>query len=669
MFTRQEFLKTCLAAGSGWDAEQPLVVPAVKQFVRRSGACTLTGAVPLEISHGAGLELADVRLALAGTFTPIAAAAKHGFRLIKGDPQAPGSGAYRLVVTKDRVTVTARAADGLLHGLRTVARMALNGPLPQCEVTDWPDVAVRSAHICYHLVRESLAYNCPNFDALLDHIDELAALNYNAVLLELESLFPYRKHAPIACKLAFTREQAGIVRDRLAAHRMEVVPLVQCLGHAYNVLIRDEYATYREVPGTYQQYCPLNPDVPKLYMEFVDEYLELFPGLKQWHIGGDESRQLGRCPRCKEKAAKQGVSRLYIDHIANIARQLHERGLEPMVWSDMMERHPEALSLLPRYVKVVYWNYDMPKWPRPYAAEMFRRAGLQVVGAPGVRFGSSGTELSVYYPEALRGIETLIPRMHREGTSEIIVTNWMKGSPHENTHYGFAYAAELCWNTAAKREDFQKRYAKATFGADGLQLCRVYEMLSLPLPYAEPVSRHMPDHLNRFDLSGLRFPDKWKRYTSPTSETVAISQLKAGLAAADEAAQLLRTLTPKCTRGKRQLELLAMSAQCIRAKAEFGLALHEGRRIESSGDRAALAHWRAELPRIQSEWREAKRRHRKTLEPTGFAPCVSFLNELMFETAEYEFLRRMSERLAARAEESVPSFGPDRCPSEYRRDV
>jgi hypothetical protein len=590
----------------------PALVPAVKKFLRRPGVCRVGGDAVLR----------------------------------DGDPNAPGNapGAYHLAIGPDQATITARVPEGLLMGQRTLAQMALAGPLPQCEVTDWPDVAVRSAHLCYHLIRESLAYNCPNFEALLRQIAELAALKYNAVLLELESLFPYRKHAAVSCRLAFTRDQIKMLRERLATQRMEIVPLVQCLGHAYNVLIHDEYSSYREAPGTYQQYCPLSSDLPKLYMEFVDEYLELFPGLRQWHMGGDESRQLAVCQRCKEKAAKQGLSRLYVDHIAEIARRLHEKGLVPMVWSDMMEHYPDALSSLPDYVKIVYWNYDLPKWPRPYAADLFRRKGFQVAGAPGVRFGSSGTELSVYYPDALRGLEALIPRMQREGTSEMLVTNWMKGSPHENTHYGFAYAAELCWNASTTREDFQTRYAAVTFGARDASLCRVYDILSLPLPYAEPVQNHMPDRLNRFDLSGLRFPDKWKRYTNPEREPAVIKQLEAGVAAGAGAAKMLRSLAPQCTRGRRQLDLLAMSAQAIQAKAEFGLALHEARRIEQSGDKAALKRWRANLPRIRAAWREAEKRHRELLEPAGFAPSVAFLNELMFEPAEYEFLSTMEEK-------------------------
>jgi hypothetical protein len=370
-------------------------------------------------------------------------------------------------------------------------------------------------------------------------------------------------------------------------------------------------------------------------MEFVDEYLALFPGLKQWHMGGDESRQLALCPRCKEKAATQGISRLYIDHVAEIARRLLKRGLQPMIWSDMMEHYPDALALLPDSVKIVYWNYDPATRRRPYAAGLFRKRGLSVVGAPGVRFGSTGTELSIYYLAALRGLEALIPRMRHEGTPEFIVTNWTKGSPHENAHYGFAYAAELCWNTSTSRRQFDLAYARTTFGLKDSAVCRLYEMLSVPLPYAEPVQQHMPNRLNRLDLSGLRFPEKWKIYSSPERQPQVIEQLRKALVAATEARKLVRTLAPLRTSGRRELELLDMSAECIVAKAEFGLALHEG-----------PSRWRAELPRIQAAWQAAKKRHVEMLEPAGFSPCIQFLNDLMFEPAEYEFLERIARRSA-----------------------
>jgi hypothetical protein len=382
-------------------------------------------------------------------------------------------------------------------------------------------------------------------------------------------------------------------------------------------------------------------------MEFVDEYLEAFPGTRQWHLGGDESWQLGQCDRCKAKVQRVGVSALYVDYIATIAGRLRERGLAPIVWSDMMENHPEAIPQLPKDINIVYWNYDVPNWLRPYAVDRFLRHGLRVIGAPAVRFGGTGTDLSVFYPPALRGIEALIPRIYEQGTSEIIVTNWTKGSPHETTHYGFAYGADLCWSTAVRREDFQRRYARLAFGSEDTAICSVYETLSLPLPYAEPVSHHQVDKLNRFDLSGFRFPDKWQRYTSEANEPRSLEQLRHGLAAGKEATDVLSRLTPACKRGERQLELLSLSGYCIQAKARLALALHEGRKLEETRDGEGIKKWLAEAPAISTAWQKAKEQHRRALEPGGFQPVIAFLNELLFEPEELLFFTKMSERLSA----------------------
>ncbi|MEO7648983.1 MAG: hypothetical protein ABIZ80_00815, partial [Bryobacteraceae bacterium] len=336
-----------------------------------------------------------------------------------------------------------------------------------------------------------------------------------------------------------------------------------------------------------------------------------------------------------------------MDHISEIARRLHERGLTPLMWSDMLEHHPEAASEIPRYVKIVYWNYDPPTWPRPFAAGRFRQRGFSVIGSPGVRFGSVGTELSIYYPEALRGIESLIPKMKADGFDEFIVTNWMKGSPHENAHYGFAYAGDLAWNASASRPDFQRRYAGVTFGLPDGEISTVYDLLSIKLPYAEPVQHHMPDRLNRFDLSGLRFPAKWEAYTKADREPEIVRQLQAGLAAAMKAMALLDRLAIRAAAGKRQLELLRLSAQCIQAKASLALALHSGRKLERGAqDRREIDAWRARQPAILANWREAKRKHRETLLVSGFPPSIEFLNELMFEPAEAEFLEELGRCLA-----------------------
>jgi len=635
------------------DGIPTVLVPRPKQFRARAGVFRHAAApVVFNSLENEGLPDDSMRLALGGSVRladrPSPRPPDEGLRLFVGDPrvESESSEAYRLVVEARRVTITGRTIDGVLMGLRTLAQLALDGPIPCCQIADWPDMTMRGAHLCYHLIREGLAYSCPNFKALMAQVDRLASLKHNAVLLELESLFPYKRHPAASCKIAFTDEQIAALRRRLAAHRMEIIPLVQCLGHAYNVLTDDAYAEFRELPTHIQQYCPTNPKVADLYMEFVEEYLQAFPGITTWHIGGDESRMLGRCPRCKAKVKKLGKSRLYVDHVAEIARRLHQRGLTPLIWSDMLIRHSEAIDRLPQYVGIVYWNYSY-RPGRKYDAGMFLTRGRRVVGAHAVRYGTRGTELSVYYRGVLGNIGALTRRLHEDGCREIITTNWRKGSPHETTDYGLAFAADVAWDTKTTRKDFQRRYAKLTFGLDDPAICGIYDTLSFVLPYAEPVQHHMPDYLDRFDLSGLRFPEKWKKYTRSKSEPKVLQRLTHGLQASQKADKLLSGARPKATRGRRHLKVLGLSAECIGAKSAWALALHEGRRLERNGrDTRRTAQWLREYPSILRAWRTARARHRAVLTESGFAPTVKFLNELMFEPAEATAMKKMARRLA-----------------------
>jgi hypothetical protein len=241
--------------------------------------------------------------------------------------------------------------------------------------------------------------------------------------------------------------------------------------------------------------------------------------------------------------------------------------------------------------------------------------------------------------------------MHSEGSSEFIVTSWTKGSPHENAHYGFGSAADSCWNAAGSGKEFNKRYAKLVFDTDHESICSVYELLSLKVPYAEGMSWHEWNHLNRFDLSGFRFPEKWKRFTSPDKEPQALEQLRSALEASKKAKAILEQIMPECQRGRRQLQLLLTSAQCIQAKAQLALALHAGRKFSSpTRNRSDVSRWLGEQAAILSAWREAKKAHQKVLAPSGFAPSVEFLNELMFEPAEYDALAQMGRQLASKSQ-------------------
>lgn len=645
----------------------PSLLPRPKIYTPRPG--TFSAPESLRYNTVPGLSPESIKLVLHNAFTleetPVEKCQDANLQLVLTDtlPQSDSPQAYKLVIQTDRITISSPSSNGILMALHTLAQLALDAAFPCCEIIDSPHIKTRIAHITYCHVLESMPYNVPDFDALMQLIDRLASLKYNAVLLELTALFPYQKHSPVSCAIAFTPEQIRTLRDRLQLYHMEIIPFIQCLGHAYEVLRHEEYTPYRELSEQTQQYCPTNPRVVDLYMEFVDEWLRYFPDVKRWHIGADECRQLGQCPRCAAKLKQQGVSRLYVDHIAQVAERLHQKGITPLAWGDMLEHHPEALSALPRYLTLVYWNYRMPNFPRPYPVGKWLDAGFDIINACGIRFGAHGTELSVYYPIAARGIQNLIPRTYKDGLDQVLVCNWMKGSPHENTDFGYAMAADLCWDTSVTTADFENRYAAVTFGLNSSRICRAYYLLSLWLPYAEPVQNHMVDRLDRLNVSGLKFPEKWSTYTTAKKQPQVLADLKHAQEAAHKTLQLLHRIAPHCTRGQRQIDLLQMSAECINAKAQFALMLHEGFDLEQHKvSTEKFLNWCSRQPIVLRRWQNAQAKHLYLLSQSGFQPVVKLTNEMMFEKAEYDSLVEMGNRLAHKI---VPGKTPEQVALKY----
>ncbi|HSQ78980.1 MAG TPA: family 20 glycosylhydrolase [Candidatus Bathyarchaeia archaeon] len=189
-------------------------------------------------------------------------------------------------------------------------------------------------------------------------LKRLAAAGYNTVLWEVENNIRWESCPECVSPDAFSKEE---FKDILAYSRslgLEVVPLLQTIGHCEYVLKHPAYKALAEVPDRIDQYCPRNPDVAAFLKKWIDEYLEVFGPVRTFHLGADEAYTLGECPRCRAYAAEHSLSELYIDHINALSQALIEKGIRPAIWGDMILHHPEALDKLSRRIVVYDWLYD-----------------------------------------------------------------------------------------------------------------------------------------------------------------------------------------------------------------------------------------------------------------------------------------------------------------------
>ncbi len=193
--------------------------------------------------------------------------------LIIGEPAADvlyladAPEAYQINIAAEGVLILAPTAHGLFDGLQTLWQLGEQGRgrVPCGTVVDWPALELRGIHLDLKGAMAPAAY-------WQEVIRRLSRFKVNAVLLEYEDKFPYAAHPELAGPGALARaeldELLAIARD----HFVEVIPLLQCLGHVEYVLRHPQYAALRE-SGDLAQFCPQEPGSLTLWRELADEMM------------------------------------------------------------------------------------------------------------------------------------------------------------------------------------------------------------------------------------------------------------------------------------------------------------------------------------------------------------------------------------------------------------
>lgn len=273
------------------------------------------------------------------------------------------------------IRVTSRTERGLYYGLVTLAQLAsaCPGGLLPCEVHDAPAVGLRALHF-------DLKAGCPTADYLARETVTWARFKVNAVVVEWEDKFPFTgRLAALRHPAALTPAGKDRWLDACHAHYVEVIPLVQSLGHLEYVLRHPEFEALGElhgIPGDsvferkhrHSMVCPLRPGtralVRELHAQVVAGTARHGP-LRHVHVGMDETRVLGYCPACRaaveaEADPGRGKARLFVDHLAFICDYHLAHDRVPIVWADMLVHHPALIDEIDRRVVICDWEYSHP---------------------------------------------------------------------------------------------------------------------------------------------------------------------------------------------------------------------------------------------------------------------------------------------------------------------
>lgn len=166
----------------------------------------------------------------------------------------------------------------------------------------------------------------------------------------------------------FTQEELQDLDDYAHAFGIEMVPCIQALGHLQQALQwKNVYDEVTDIPdvllaGEEKTYELLGRMIDAASAPFRSQRI---------HLGMDEAFGMGT-GKYKERFGERPVFDIMNEHLSRVSKMCDERGLKPMIWSDMYFRiasptreyydlditiPPEVIDRIPANVDLVYWDY------------------------------------------------------------------------------------------------------------------------------------------------------------------------------------------------------------------------------------------------------------------------------------------------------------------------
>ena len=187
-----------------------------------------------------------------------------------------------------------------------------------------------------------------------------AVARFNVVLVEWEDMFPWRCDTRLQGPTAYSPEDVRNFCREAEALGLELIPLVQTLGHMETVLRLPGRESLRELPHDPYTINPLADGAAGLVRAMIRDVLDGMPGLRHFHLGADEAWSMGLHPQTRAYMAEHGKAGLFRHHLDPLLGEVIARGVRPVLWHDMFIDLPQTdLAALGRQADLMVWGYGV----------------------------------------------------------------------------------------------------------------------------------------------------------------------------------------------------------------------------------------------------------------------------------------------------------------------
>jgi hypothetical protein len=363
---------------------------------------------------------------------------------------------YHLSITQDKIWLTASDAAGLFYGSKTLIQLLrqYEGFLPACEIEDYPDFPVRG--VMLDISRDKV----PTLETLFRLIDELAEWKINHLELYTEHTFSYSKHPAVWAQASPMTGEDILRLDAYCRKRfIELVPNQNSFGHMDRWLKHPQYIGLAECPDGFDHPCrhfddpfgldPTNPESLTLLSELYGEVLPYFTS-KKFNVGCDETIDLG-LGKSKAMCEQKGQGRVYLEFLLKIYELVRSHGRTMLFWGDIILKHPELVSELPRDITVLEWGYEADHPFDEHCAKL-AATGIPFYVCPGT---SSWLSISGRTDNCLNNLRSAACNGLKHGATGFLNTDWGDMGHWQYlpiSYLGFAAGAALSWCYDANKE-------------------------------------------------------------------------------------------------------------------------------------------------------------------------------------------------------------------------
>lgn len=395
---------------------------------------------------------------------------KKGLLLrIKRDQEFGNNEGYKLSITKEEITIISKTSQGAFYAIVMLEDILKNKKISLLEIEDYPDLGIRGVMI--DISRSKV----PKLETLKEMVKMFAKLRYNHLELYVEGFsFEYQNFKELLIDKNYITLNDYLELEKFAnKYYIDFVPNQNGFGHMADWLEVDKYKHLAEcedgfyIWGSHRAPTTLNPldnESLKLVMTMYKDMLP-YTSSKYFNMNFDEPYELGH-GKSKIVADATSIEDVYINYFNKLADIVRSYNKIPMLWGDVLVKHPDKISKLPKDVIFIDWGYNKD-YPFFEHAQMLERSGVKYMLAPGTVTWSSITGRQI---DMITTITNSINAAKKHNALGVLITDWGDCGHLQYlpvSYHGFVLGGLLSWNLDSNLDSIDT-YLKSIFKDDNL---------------------------------------------------------------------------------------------------------------------------------------------------------------------------------------------------------